>query len=95
MRRIFKSLSLPKSSLSTTSIGAATRFELLGIATLVGAIGKVALGFDDRGAGVVVVAELGGVVAKVGVLATGVELFVGCIGVLPFFEKLGLLLVFL
>ena len=64
MRRVFKSLSLQKSSLSATSIGAPRRFELLGIATISGAIGKVALGFYDIGAGVVAVAELGRFVAK-------------------------------
>ena len=95
MRRVFKSLSLPKSSLSITSIGAARRFELLGIVTLAGAVGKVTLGFEDTGAGAVAVAELTMFVVVVGVLADGVELFTVEFGALFLLPKLGFPLVFL
>ena len=95
MRRVFKFLFLPNSSLSATSIGAARRFELLGIATLAGAVGKVAARFDDIGVGVATVAELGMFAARVGVLATGVELFIAGVGALPFLQKLGFPMVFL
>ena len=84
MRRVFKSLSLPRSSLSVTSIGVARRFELLGIATLTGVVGKVASRFDDIGAGVVAVAQLGTFAARLGVLAIGVELFTAGVGALSF-----------
>ena len=75
-------------SLLATSIGATRRFELLGIAAIVGAVGKVARKTDDIGAGVVAISELGMFVAKVGVLAIGVELFTDSVGALLFFPKL-------
>ena len=93
LRRVFKSLSLLKSSLSATSTRVARRFELLGIATLAGDVGKEALGFDDIGGGVVTLAELGISTARVGALAVGVELFTTRVGALAFFPKLGFPLV--
>ena len=95
LRRVFKFLSLLKSSLLATFTGVARRFELLGIVTLVGAVGKVASGFEDIGAGAVAVAELGILVARVGVLTIGVELFTTGVGALSFLPNLGFPLVFL
>ena len=93
MRRVFKSLSLPKSSLLATSIGAAIRLELLGIAAIVGAIGKVAARFDDIGVGVATIAELGMFANRVEALEVGFEMFIAGVGALAFFPKLGFPLV--
>ena len=59
MRSVFKFLSLPKSSFTATSIGVTARFELPRVVTIVGAIGKLAVGFDDVGAITTIVVELG------------------------------------
>ena len=64
MRSVFKFLSLPKSSFTVTSIGVDARFELPRVITIFGAIGKLAVGFDDAGVGAATIAELGMSVAR-------------------------------
>ena len=59
MRSVFKFLSLPKSYVTTNSIRVAARFELPRVVTIAGAIVNLAVGFDEAGAGAIVVAELG------------------------------------
>ena len=62
----FKFLSLPKSSLLVTSIRATIIYELLGIATIARAIGKVVARFDDIGVDI-------GTITELGMFGTGVE----------------------
>ena len=86
-------MSLPKSSFSTTSIGATIRFELLGIATIARAIHKVAARFNDIGVDAVTIAELGMLATRVGALVARLEVFTTGVGALAFFPKLGFPLV--
>ena len=94
MRRVSKSLSLPKSSFSATSIGAAIRFELPRIATISRAIGKVAAGFDDIGVDAMRVVEFGMFVIRAKTLLAKLEMFTARFETLAFFPKLGFPLVF-
>ena len=87
-------MSLPKSSLSVTSIGATIRFELQGIAATIGAIGEGAARFDEIGAGVEALAELGICAIGSKTLVVGVGLFTAGFGALAFLPKLGFSLIF-
>ena len=86
-------MSLPKSSLSATSIGATIGFELREIATTVGIVGKETAGFDEIGGGAVTLVELGMSSAGAETLAVGVEFFIARVGALAFFPRLGFPLV--
>ena len=68
---VFKFVSLLESSFIAAYIRLATRFELWGVLTIAGAIGKLAIGFDDKGASAAVVVELGVSTAGWGVPSLG------------------------